>query len=198
MFFWLTFWPICVTLMPVPTRGFLLFMKQKEIVKILQKHGLEIIASILVVVIGFAVVFPKATLADDLDHPTPAEQLAIDLMVEEIQNSSVPYGSLPESADRLAPQTMTITATAYTSEVRQTDSTPFITASGTTVRHGVIAANFLPIGTKVKIPDYYGEQIFVVEDRMNQRYWHRVDIWMEDIGEARQFGVRNIDIEIYQ
>ena len=62
----------------------------------------------------------------------------------------------------------------------------------------MIAANFLPIGTKVKIPDYYGDQIFVVEDRMNQRYYYRVDIWMEDITEARQFGVRNIDIEIYQ
>lgn len=173
-------------------------MMHSNIKKILKKHGLEFAATILVIAIGFTVVFPSTVFADGVEHPTSSEQLAIDLMVEEIQNSSVPYGAFPESAEREAPVTMTVTATAYTSEIWQTDSTPFITASGTTVRHGVIAANFLPIGTKVKIPDYYGDQIFVVEDRMNQRYYYRVDIWMEDIGEARQFGVRNIDIEIYQ
>lgn len=86
--------------------------------------------------------------------------------------------------------------TAYSSTPDQTDSTPFITASGTRTRDGVVAANFLPIGTKVRIPTVYGDKIFVVEDRMNSRYWQRLDIWMETRQEALQFGVRTLPIEI--
>src|SRR3989344_3213041 len=67
---------------------------------------------------------------------------------------------------------MILAATAYSSTPDQTDDTPFITAKGTTVRDGIIAANFLPFGTRIKIPDIYGDKIFVVEDRMNRRYWH--------------------------
>src|SRR3989338_7794857 len=36
---------------------------------------------------------------------------------------------------------VTATITAYSSEVRQTDDTPFTTASGSHVRYGVVAAN---------------------------------------------------------
>lgn len=86
--------------------------------------------------------------------------------------------------------------TAYSSTPDQTDSTPFITASGTRVRDGVIAANFLPIGTKVKIPTMYGEKVFVVEDRMNSRYWLKMDIWMPTRAEALQFGLRTLPIEV--
>jgi len=90
-----------------------------------------------------------------------------------------------------------IPITAYSSEVGQTDSTPFITASGTTVRRGVVAANFLPIGTKIRIPELYGDEVFVVEDRMNARYNQRVDIWMEETADARNFGVNWTTIEVF-
>ncbi|MBU4314954.1 3D domain-containing protein [Patescibacteria group bacterium] len=93
--------------------------------------------------------------------------------------------------------TITVPATAYNSLAGQTDDTPFITASGTTTRHGVLAANFLPIGTRVKIPEIYGDDIFIVEDRMNARYNKRVDIWMENYDDAIQFGYKNIQIEVY-
>src|SRR3990167_1248447 len=43
-----------------------------------------------------------------------------------------------------------VTITAYSSTPEETDSTPFITASGTHVRDGVVAANFLPLGTDRK------------------------------------------------
>ena len=89
-----------------------------------------------------------------------------------------------------------ITATAYSSTVDQTDDTPFITASGTYVRDGIVAANFLPFGTVFKIPDLYGDKIFIVEDRMNKRYWHRVDIWFPERQMAKEFGVKQIRIEI--
>lgn len=89
-----------------------------------------------------------------------------------------------------------VVATGYSSTVDQTDDSPFITASGTYVRDGVVAANFLPIGTRIKIPDQFGDKIFVVEDRMNKRYWHRVDVWFPARQAALNFGVRTVTIEI--
>src|SRR3989338_2809582 len=85
----------------------------------------------------------------------------------------------------------TVMATAYNSMVGQTDSTTWITASGTRCREGVVAANHLPIGTKILIAGF-GNKVFVVEDRMNQRYKKRIDIWMKSYNKARQFGKREI------
>jgi 3D (Asp-Asp-Asp) domain-containing protein len=90
-----------------------------------------------------------------------------------------------------------VTATAYSSRVEETDDTPFITASGTHVHEGTLAANWLPIGTKVKIPTLFGNQTFTVEDRMNKRHTGKsVDIWFNDTQKALQFGVANTRIEI--
>ncbi|MFA4954977.1 MAG: hypothetical protein WC641_06715 [Patescibacteria group bacterium] len=92
---------------------------------------------------------------------------------------------------------MQTSATAYTSSVEECDDTPFITADGSHVRDGIIAANFLKFGTKVRIPDLYGDKIFEVHDRMNKRFPNRIDVWMTTKSEARQFGVkRNIKIEV--
>ncbi|MFA5130545.1 MAG: hypothetical protein WC477_06580 [Patescibacteria group bacterium] len=85
---------------------------------------------------------------------------------------------------------------AYTSRAQETDSTPFITADGSHVRDGIIAANFLPFGTKVRIPSLFGDKIFEVHDRMNKRYPLKVDVWMEGLGDALQFGVKYANIEI--
>ena len=123
---------------------------------------------------------------------------ATDLEVAAMQNATKPFGSLPEAGMGDPTYTMTVTATAYNSEVGQCDDTPFITASGTTVRPGVIAANFLPIGTLIKIPEYFGDQVFTVEDRMNPRYDKRIDIWMAEHSDARAFGVKSVAIEIYK
>lgn len=81
--------------------------------------------------------------------------------------------------------------TAYNSLPNQTDSTPWITASGSRCREGVIAANFLPIGTKVMI-EGFGDQVFTVEDRMNKRYYKRIDIWFREYDDAIKFGVRKL------
>lgn len=89
--------------------------------------------------------------------------------------------------------------TAYTSTPDQTDSTPDIAASGKHVYDGMIAANWLPFGTKVKIPALYGDKIFTVDDRMNKRYGYgRMDVWL-DVGraEAIKFGVKRVEIEVY-
>jgi len=126
-----------------------------------------------------------------------AEDSSVALAVAAMQNETMPFGHLP-MADLGGPfYVKVVTASAYNSVPWQTDDTPFITASGTTVRHGVIAANFLPIGTQVTMPDVYGNQVFVVEDRMNARYTNNVDIWMEDIGDAKRFGRRSVKIHVY-
>jgi 3D (Asp-Asp-Asp) domain-containing protein len=89
--------------------------------------------------------------------------------------------------------------TAYTSTPDQTDDTPFIAANGAHVYDGMIAANWLPFGTKVKIPDIYGDKVFTVEDRMNERYgFGRMDVWMDAPRQtAIQFGVRVVNVEVY-
>ena len=104
-------------------------------------------------------------------------------------------------ADRETPDKVIKTAviTAYTSTPGQTDDTPFIAASGKRVHDGMIAANGLPFGTRVKIPSVYGEKIFVVEDRMNSRYGYgRFDVWLDmSRAEARKFGVKRVEVEIF-
>lgn len=89
-----------------------------------------------------------------------------------------------------------VAATGYSSTPEQTDNTPFITASGTHVRDGVIAANFLPIGTIIKIPELFGDKTFIVEDRMNSRYWLNIDIWFSEKVLAKEFGLKVVKIEI--
>jgi len=93
-------------------------------------------------------------------------------------------------------QTIQMTITAYSSSVWETDDTPFITASGTTTRDGVIASNLLPFGTKIRIPKLFGDKVFVVEDRMNRRMGDfQVDIWFPSSESAQNFGVKYAHIE---
>ena len=105
--------------------------------------------------------------------------------------------NFPVSRDRMPHKTIKISTTAYNSLPNQTDTTPFQTADGTQVRDGIVATNFLPMGTRVKFPDIYGDKEFVVKDRMNARYFKHIDIWMEDLSDAREFGNKYTALEIY-
>ena len=100
----------------------------------------------------------------------------------------------PEKAAE--PVKMTVIATAYTPRPEETDETPYLTAAGTKTREGVIAANWLPFGTKVKIDG----KIYTVEDRMNSRYTAsfpaRIDIVFNSLEKAKKFGKQKIEIEI--
>lgn len=91
-----------------------------------------------------------------------------------------------------------VIVTGYSSDPLETDNTPFITASGTFVREGIIAANFLPFGTKVRIPSLFGNEIFVVEDRMNPRKKYQVDVWFPTKEEAIHFGAHRTYIEVLE
>ncbi len=107
-------------------------------------------------------------------------------------------GGQIKSAINIVQRELTVRATAYSSTADQTDESPFITAWGTFVRDGIVAANFLPLGTKIKIPEIYGNKIFVVEDRMNKRYAQRIDIWFPDRESAQAFGIKNVKIQIIE
>ena len=103
-------------------------------------------------------------------------------------------------------ETITAELTGYSSTVDQTNSEPFITASGTGVRDGIVAANFLEFGTKLRIPDYFGDKVFVVKDRMNRRYDSPknetydgyIDIWFTSRQEANNFGRVRGEVEILE
>lgn len=92
--------------------------------------------------------------------------------------------------------------TAYNSEIAQTDDTPCTTANGFNVcDHGVedtIAANFLKFGTKVQIPELFGDRVFVVRDRMNKKHAARVDVWMKERHDAINFGVKFASIRVIE
>ena len=96
-------------------------------------------------------------------------------------------------------KTIKVVVTAYSSCPEETDDTPFITASGKSVADGVVANNLLPLGTKIRIPELYGDKVFVVEDRMNSKKSdYHVDIWLPSKTLALNFGVKTAEIEILE
>lgn len=86
--------------------------------------------------------------------------------------------------------------TAYSSTVEETDSDPFTTASGSQVRDGIVAMNSLPMGSKIMIPDLFGDKVFTVEDRMAPKNYHKVDIWFSTKQDAIKFGVKKARVMV--
>ena len=114
------------------------------------------------------------------------------------QGNSLSPLSNPNNPERVA-RKLFVVATAYSSTVWQTDDTPYITAAGTSVRDGIIANNVLSFGTRVRIPELYGDKIFVVEDRMSWKKGnHQIDIWFPEYWQAKNFGAKTILIEILE
>jgi len=102
-------------------------------------------------------------------------------------------------ADPVRIKKVKVLITGYSSTTWQTDDTPFITASGKYVEDGIVANNMLPFGTRIRIPELYGDKIFIVEDRMNPRKGHyNIDIWFEDYYQAKEFGAKTTYIEILE
>ena len=112
------------------------------------------------------------------------------------ENSLLPLSR--QNEDIIITQEFSAIVTAYSSTPWQTkESDPFTTASGTSVRDGIVANNKLPFGTKVRFPEIYGDKIFVVEDRMHWRKWdYHFDIWFADTSEAINFGAKRTYVEI--
>jgi len=134
------------------------------------------------------------------------QEVALTLLSSGMEESIKP-NYFPIAGDREPLKTISVVSTAYSSDVAQTDSTPCIPASGYNLcdhyeKYGegdTVAANFLPLGTQVRFPEMYGDKIFIVRDRMNSRYGYaRIDIWMPEYEEAKNFGVkRGLVMEIF-
>lgn len=176
------------------------FVRLEKKVLFVRKYAFDVSIVIFMLTIGTYIFFP-AMVSADTEDPTVQESSSLSLMVSAMQNNMKDYGRLPVAKDALARRTFNIPITAYTSDIAQTDETPCITASGLNLckrnTEDIVAANFLPIGTRIRIPELYGDQIFYVQDRMNARYNRHVDIWMKDYGDAKQFGLKMTKIEVF-
>lgn len=139
-----------------------------------------------VLAVGVLLMYPIAIKADTaVISPTPAP--------ETTAAASTPATAIPDLAPAASKN---VWVTAYTSAPDETSSHPLITASGGMVHDGVVAANFLPFGTRIEIPALFGNKVFVVEDRTSERFSGRVDIWMPTVNDAIDFGIRNARIVI--
>ncbi len=153
-----------------------------------------------------AFVFPKQALASSPEFDSRGLMFSLNKEVniqngflkQEIQ-TPILEPKQPESAvcpENRVCKTYTVVVTGYSSTVDQCDSDPFTTASMTTVHRGTLAANSLSFGTEVMFPDYFGNRVFIVEDRMAKRFSNRMDIWFETRKEALQFGKRKLKVMV--
>ncbi len=127
---------------------------------------------------GLGLLFPQATIADF---------------------NNVNYTAVKTVQQAAVVKTIPMLITAYASVPDETDDTPFTTASGKMVAVGIVANNMLPFGTKVMIPELYGNQVFVVEDRMAKRMGsYHMDIWMPTKTSAVVFGAKTATIEVLE
>lgn len=172
--------------MDIYRRGIISIMVTKMIVFVL----------IVVFVFDFTM-FPVPTLARDLEN---GADIATVLGIRAVSAES----KLPENEILEVKRTATFVLTAYNSEAAQCDSSPCITANGFDVcKHNTedtLATNVLPFGTRVRIPDLFGERVFIVRDRMNARYSgkNRIDVWMKNKQNAQDFGVKTAKIEVLE
>jgi 3D (Asp-Asp-Asp) domain-containing protein len=113
---------------------------------------------------------------------------------------------------------LTVRATAYNSLESQTNSQPFITATGERTRWGIVAVSRdlldeeLPYGSLVRLRDmgnYHngrgagafqalldGTDVFIVEDTMHPRKRNQIDVWFQDYASAVNWGVRKLQVEV--
>ena len=148
-----------------------------------------ILAFSAVFILNFHILAPKA------ESPTDPEKAISGILTIE-GNSLASHSPLPEPKVK---SRANIIVTAYSSTVWQTNDDPFTTASGTRVRDGIVANNLLPFGTRIRLPEIYGDKIFVVEDRMSRKKSdYHFDVWFTDTRDALIFGVKNTYVEILE
>ena len=99
-------------------------------------------------------------------------------------------------------QAQMVKVTAYTARVCETDSTPTITASNKRVREGYVALSRdlekrynLRFGDRVLIKKI---GIFEFQDRMHRRKKRQVDIYMNSLSKAKEFGVKRGELLIWK
>jgi len=170
---------------------------------------------VFIMLLSITLVVPSLAKAD-------TDNLSLDTIVELMRNAQQEdneYGPFPASGERTPRRIVNALVTGYSSDIWQCDSTPFTPAMSnynlkTNAELGIVdtvAANFLPLGTKVRFPDLFGDKVFTVRDRMNAKYngTTRVDIYFAllnadgklDAKTSRQaavtFGVKRLKMEVF-
>lgn len=176
---------------------------KEEVVPLSSKQNLVLLIMIACV-FQFALFYAPALADDAVKQAENQKMAATATPTPEIADESTPahlaIQDKPKAVKVVSTSTRTITA--YNSDPGQTDSDPCTTANGFNVcdseNEDTIAANFLPFGAKVMIPELFGERVFVVRDRMNRRHANRVDVWMKDYDDAIHFGVKVAKIQVIE
>jgi len=133
-------------------------------------------------------------LAGDTFNTTPKNISELPIFQE---TSFLPLTTLQSADYSDVVKKIRVVVTAYSSSPMETQGDPFITASGERVRDGVVANNLLRFGTKVRLPKIFGDKVFVVKDRMNQKKGnYHIDIWFPSREMALEFGSKITNIEI--
>ena len=169
----------------------------------LRRLNILIILSIIGFILGISPIFESSqTLDSKIEIGEAKIQGETDLNLESlviIQRNSILAITEPSNPEAQAIRKIRVVITGYSSSPWETDDTPYITAAGTWVRDGIVANNYLPFGTEVRIPELFGDKIFVVEDRMHWRKGnYHIDIWFPSRWQALNFGVKRTYIEILE
>jgi 3D (Asp-Asp-Asp) domain-containing protein len=155
------------------------------------KKWLKIGVFFLLILTGILFEFPLEAENSNI-LPKESEKVVIS------QGNSVLRISNPNNPEK-EPIRIFAIVTAYSSTPWETDEDPHVTASGKPVRDGIVANNLLPFGTKIKIPEIFGDKIFVVEDRMKRgKSKYQFDVWFENYFEALKFGAKRTYVEILE
>lgn len=176
------------------------YNKNIKLFSILYKHKKFISYILLSAFLTIEMTFPNNVLSASIIYPEKHKQMVFVSSKYNLEKRVIPpfkedpFNNYQTSFQKI--RSFWVTTTAYSSTIDQTDDTPFITAKNTFVRDGVVAANFLPFGTRIRIPQIFGDKVFIVEDRMNKRYWKRIDIWMKSRSLAKNYGIKYVQVEI--
>jgi len=191
--------------------NFLTSKKLRKIKKIslkLANNSLDKVAILLTLISIINLTTPQIALAGIVDIAGPATLPYLSGVKEYLNVAPQDKNKLPLANLKQTPRySLKTVVTAYNSEHQQTDSTPCLTASGFNVcdhfaqngQVNIVATNFLnlPFGSKIRFPELFGDEFFVVEDRMNSRYNNIFDIWMNNKQAAVNFGLKTTLVEIF-
>jgi 3D (Asp-Asp-Asp) domain-containing protein len=155
----------------------------------------RLLATLPLIIILGVLIFP---LSISLERIDAISQIKLNNSLPSIRKSSF-LGTASPARDEENSNSFQVIVTAYSSRPEETDDDPFITASGQTVRQGIVANNLLPFGTVIRLPQLFGDQDFVVQDRMHHlKSDYHIDIWFASTEEAIRFGAKRTTAIIEQ
>lgn len=149
--------------------------------------------------------------------PEPVLELVVEPTVDLLPVARSVQRAPASVAGPVANPVFTVRATAYNSMESQTNAQPFVTATGSRTRWGVIAVSRdllgrdLPYGSLVRLRDLgnfhsgrgagayqalLDANLFVVEDTMHPRKSQQIDLWFADYASAVAWGVRELEVEV--